>query len=191
MHRISMNQRISALAVAFALFFTITGAAQNPPPMPKPGPELKKLEYFVGAWKTTANMKPSPYGPAGALTGLERANWMDGHFFVTIHSRENGSLGNWSSAAVMGYNAEEKVYTYDEYTSLGESEHAKGTVEGDTWTWTSTEHMGGKTLRGRFVMKIVSPTEYTFSYAMAPEGGDFNVLMEGKAVKAATAEAKK
>ncbi|HET6842071.1 MAG TPA: DUF1579 family protein [Candidatus Angelobacter sp.] len=183
MHRISMNQRISALAVAFALFFAITGAAQNPPAMPKPGPELKKLEYFVGSWKTTANMKATPYGPGGPFTGLEQVSWMDGHFFLILHSHENSAMGKSSTAAVMGYDPEEKVYTYDEYNSMGEAGHSKGTVEGDTWTWTSTEKMEGKSVRGRFVMKIVSPTEYTFSYAMAPEGGDFNTVMEGKTVK--------
>ncbi|HLY98232.1 MAG TPA: DUF1579 family protein [Candidatus Angelobacter sp.] len=184
-----LKRRISALA-AVALFFAITGAAQNPPAMPKPGPELKKLEYFVGAWKTTANMKPSPYGPGGPFTSLERVNWMDGHFFLLLHSQESSALGKSSTMAVMGYDPEEKVYTYDEYNSLGEAGHSKGTVDGDTWTWTSTEKMGGKTVRGRFTMKIVSPTEYTFSYAIAPEGGDFNTVMEGKTVKAVPAETK-
>ena len=190
MKHTSMKRRISALAVAGALFFAITGAAQNPPAMPKPGPELKKLDYFAGAWKTSANLKPSPYGPGGAFTGLEQVTWMDGHFFLILHSHETSAMGKSSTAAVMGYDAEEKVYTYDEYNSMGEAGHSKGTVDGDTWTWISTSKMGGKTVRGRFVMKIISPTEYTFSYAMAPEGGDFNTVMDGKTVKVVAATKK-
>ena len=44
-------------------------AAQAPPQ--KPGPEHKKLEYFVGKWTSTGEMKASPFGPAGKITSSD------------------------------------------------------------------------------------------------------------------------
>jgi hypothetical protein len=47
----------------------------------------------------------------------------------------------------------------------------------------SNEKMGGKVMRGRFTVKELSPTSYTFKFEMAPEGGDWATIMEGKATK--------
>jgi hypothetical protein len=58
----------------------------------------------------------------------------------------------------LGYNPEDKVYTYHEFSSDGETVDARGTVDGDTWTWTSEEKMQGKVMKGRFIEKITSPT---------------------------------
>jgi len=33
--------------------------------IPKPGPEVKKLDYFVGHWTSEGNVKPGPMGPGG------------------------------------------------------------------------------------------------------------------------------
>jgi len=44
---------------------------------PKPAPELKQVEYFVGTWFSEGDMKPSPMGPGGKMTMTEQ-NHMDG-----------------------------------------------------------------------------------------------------------------
>jgi len=108
---------------------------------------------------------------------------MDGGFFLISHSDFKSAMGNGSGLAVMGYNAEDKVYTYDEYNSVGEAEHSKGTIDGDTWTWTSEEKMGGQTMKGRFVMKILSPTSYSFKYEMSQDGTNWTTAMDGTAAK--------
>ena len=35
---------------------------------PKPGPEVKRLGYFVGSWKTDGDIKENPMMPAGKMT---------------------------------------------------------------------------------------------------------------------------
>jgi hypothetical protein len=173
------------LAVIFAAFFcwAALASAQTPPQAPKPGPELKRLEYFAGNWATEADMKPSPYGPGGKFTGIDRAEWMPGNFFLLIHSGFKSPMGPGKELAVMGYKTDDKVYTYDAYNSMGEADHSTGTVEGDTWTWMSNDKIGGKEIKGRFTVKVVSPTSYTFKYEMASETGEWATLMEGKATK--------
>ena len=42
--------------------------AQAPGEKPKPGPEHKRLGYFVGKWTAEAEMKPSPFMPGGKMS---------------------------------------------------------------------------------------------------------------------------
>ncbi len=93
--------------------------------------------------------------------------------------------------AIFGYDSNEKVYTYQAYNSMGEAEHAKGTVNGDTWTWTNEQKMQGKLMRGRYTVTVTSPAAYTFKFEMASEGGDYATVMEGKATKAPKTTTKK
>jgi len=62
-------------------------------------------------------------------------------------------------------------------------EMSKGNVSGDTWTYTSDEDMGGKTVHGRFTLKEVSPTSFTMKYDMSEDGNTWNTFMEAKATK--------
>ena len=172
-----------ALGIVIATLLLVSAAfAQMEPP--KPGPEHKKLDYFVGSWASDGDMKPSPFGPGGKITAIEESKWMDGGFFVVIHSTyDGGAMGKGTALAVMGYDPDQKVYTYDEYNTQGEAVHSKGTVDGDTWTWVNDMKMGPKTIKGRFTMKIVSPTLYNYKYEMSEDGTKWNMVMEGKDTK--------
>lgn len=84
----------------------------------------------------------------------------------------------------MGYDPEAKVYTYNEFNSAGEAERSTGNVEGDTWTWTNEAKMGGAVMKGRFTVKVLSPTSYTFKFETSPDGTAWTTMMEGKGTKA-------
>lgn len=157
----------------------IASTAFAQPAMPKPGPEHKKLDYFVGNWSSEGDMKPSPMGPGGKMNMQEENKWMDGGFFVVIHSSFTSAMGNGSGIAFLGYDPQEKVYTYDEFNSYGESNHSKGTVDGDTWTWLSDVKAGPQTVKGRYTMKILSPTSYSYKFEMLPDGKAWTVILDG------------
>ena len=177
-------KRISIAALVAALLCAVLSAAQNSPQMPKPGPELEKLKYFLGTWKMEGDMKPNPMGPGGKFTATEHNEWMPGGFFVVGHSSGSmAAMGKITGTAFMGYNPEEKVYTYNEFNSMGEAEASKGTIEGDTWTWTFSGNEGGKDFKGRSTLKEVSPTSYTFTSELSVNGGPWTKLEEGKATK--------
>jgi hypothetical protein len=109
---------------------------------------------------------------------------MDGGFFLVTQSDfKSAAMGNATGTAYMGYNADEKVYTYDEFNTMGENVHSKGTVDGDTWSWTNDMKMGPQTMKGRYSMKILSPTSYTYRFEMSPDGTKWDTVMEGKATK--------
>jgi Protein of unknown function (DUF1579) len=164
--------------------------AQAPPQMPKPGPELKKFDYFVGKWMGVGDSKASPFGPAGKYTYNERNEWFPGGFFLVSHSDYKGPMGAGKGLAFMGYDAEEKTYTYNAIDSMGFAVSAKGKLEGNTWTWLSESKMGGKPVKSRFTINEVSPTSQTFKFEMSDEKGDWQVITEGKSTKGGAVKAK-
>jgi hypothetical protein len=194
-------KRVSAIAIVFAVMCAALAGAQTaapaptpaPTPMaaPTPPPELKKLDYFAGMWRATGDLKPGPMGPGGKFSEVVHSEWMQGRFFLVEHTTVSGVMGHVVEVAYLGYNAADKNYTYDAFNSFGEAEHAKGNVEGDTWTWTSNENMGGKPMKGRFTITVASKTSYTFKFEIAPEGGsDYTTVLEGKATKVTAAAGK-
>jgi len=163
------------------MFFAVAAVAQMP--MPKPAPELAKLDYLAGNWIGDGDLKPGPMGPGGKVTSTDEAHWMEGKFFLVMNSKFSGGMGEGSGTSYFGYNPDKKVYTYDEFNSMGQVEHSEGTVDGDTWTWNSDEHVGGQTFKGRFTMKVMNPTSYTYKFEMSQDGTNWMTVMDGKATK--------
>ena len=150
---------------------------------PKPAPELKKLDVFVGSWTLDGTMKPGTMGPGGTMTENEKCEWMQGGFYLVCHSDYKSSMGNGVCLSVMGYSADEKAYTYREFNSFGEFDDSWGWLNGDMWTWTSDEKMGGTTMKGRFTMKMTSTNSYSFTFDMSQDGTKWTTVMDGKASK--------
>jgi hypothetical protein len=149
----------------------------------KPAAELKKLDYFVGTWTLEGEFKPGAMGPAEKVSGTDRYEWMEGGFFLAGHSDFKSADGNGSSLAVMGYNTQDGIYTYDSFNSMGDAEHAKGSLSADTWIWTAHAKIGTKDTQSRYVVKVLSPTWYSFQHLMSEDGYTWTTVIEGKATK--------
>lgn len=169
------------LMFASTLLLATMATAQTQPP--KPGPEIKKLDVFVGSWTLEGTMKPGSMGPGGTMTETEKCEWMEGGFYVVCHSDYKSTMGDGVGLSVLGYSTDDKAYTYREFNSFGEFDDSRGTLDGDTWTWTSDEKMGGTTMKGRFIMKMISTTAYTFTFDMSQDGTKWSTVMDGKGVK--------
>ena len=151
--------------------------------MPKPAPELKKLDVFVGSWTLDGDLKPGPMGPGGKMTENEKCEWMEGSYYIVCHADFKSAMGTGSGLSIMGYSNDDKAFTYREFNSYGEFEDSRGQLEGDTWTWTSDEKMGGMTMKGRFTMKMTSATSYNFMFEMSQDGTKWTNVMDGKGMK--------
>ena len=173
-------KRVGMISAA-ALILTAAAMAQMA--APKPAPELRKLDVFVGAWTLDGNMKASSMGPAGTMNESEKCEWMEGGFYLVCHSDFKSSMGNGVGLSVMGYSAEDKAYTYREFSSTGEFVDSRGMLDGDTWTWTNEDKMGGMTMKGRFTIHMTSTASYTFAFDMSQDGAKWSTVMEGKAGK--------
>jgi hypothetical protein len=45
------------------------------------------------------------------------------------------------------------------------------------------QEMGGKKVKGRFILKEVPPGSYTYTFDSSTDGGPWTKVMEGKATK--------
>jgi hypothetical protein len=174
-----MKTRFALTALLFAL--TLPAIAQMQ--APKPSPELKKLDYFVGTWTYTANVKANPDSPGGKVTATETYNWMDGGFFLSGSSEYIMQGQKTTGPMFMGYDTNDNLFTYDSFDSMGDATHAKGTFSGDTWAFSSEQKMGPQTIKGRYTMKVISPTSYALKYEMSQDGTNWITIMEGTATK--------
>lgn len=146
-------------------------------------PELAQLEYFVGTWKSAGEIKASLTSAGGQLIMTEQYEWMEGGFFLVIRSGFSSPMGSGSGMAFMGYDTARQIYTYDEFNSTGEAQHSTGTLDGDTWTWSGEQHLGGMITKTRFMMKMVSATVYSFRFETSPDGIRWSPVMEGSAAR--------
>lgn len=152
----------------------------------KPGPELKKLDYFLGTWTTDATIAQGPWGAGGKFTSSHSSEWMPGGFFLQGHAdftmpAELG--GDGKGVSFMGYDTNENVYTYDQFNSQGHRQLSKGTVSGDTWTWTSSQIYAGQEFKQRMTIKVLTPTSYSMKFEISMDGTNWMTFMEGKATK--------
>ena len=165
------------------VFVAVSAMAQMGGP---PGPEVKKLDYFIGTWNSEGTIAQGPWGMGGKFTSTGTSEWLPGNFFVVSHEEfkmppEVGGEGK--AIAVMGYDTDANTYTFDQFNSLGRRETSKGTVSGDTWTWTSSANYGGQEIEQKMTVKIVSPTSQTFKLEISMDGKNWMTFMDGKATK--------
>ena len=174
--------RRTGMICALWLSVIVVAVAQTQPP--KPGSELKKLDMFTGMWTLDGSMKPGMMGPGGSTTESDKCEWMEGGFYVVCHSTyKMEGMGSGVGLSVLGYSSDDKVYTYREFNSFGEFDDSKGMLDGDTWTWTNEEKMGGMAMKGRYTIKVTSATSYNFMYEMSQDGTKWTTVVDGKATK--------
>lgn len=176
-----MNRRIAL--IAFLILIGVSAWAQMGAP---PGPEVKKLDYFVGTWNSEGTIAQGPWGMGGKVSATTTVDWMPGNFFLQSQSESKmpPEVGGDSKAVlIMGYDAQQNVYTSDRFSSLGQHETSKGTLSSDTWTWTSSSNYGGMDIHGKMTIKTLSPTSYTFKYEISMDGKNWTPFMDGKATK--------
>ena len=158
------------LGITVAAWMVLAVAARAQMEMPKPGPEHKKLDVFAGVWTLDGDMKASPMGSGGKVAENEKCEWMEGGFFLVCHIDFKTAVGNGSGISILGYSTDDKPYIDREFNSWGEFDDSEGSVVRDTWTWTNDQKMGDMTMKGRFTMKVTSPTSYNFMYEMSQDG---------------------
>ena len=178
-----MRSALNLLA-AFTVV-SIAGVQVAAAQAPKPSPEHARLGYFVGKWNAEGDIKPGPMGPGGKMKSTDDCEWFEGRFSVICRSEGTGPWGPTKSIGILGYSAEEKVYTYYgvDNSNMTMASVPRGTVRGDTWTYTDEGMMGGKKVKSRVTIKELSPTKYTFRYETLGADGKWSPIVESTNTK--------
>ena len=170
----------SSVAVILICGVTSLLFGQAPPAPPKPGPEHKKLEYFVGKWTVEGEIKANGFVPAGKTVSTETCTLGPGGFYVESRA-EGGQLP--TRLAIVAYDSHAKVYTSYYANSVGLVGTATGSVDGNTWTWMEEDKFAGNAIKGITTVTMLSPTQYTIKYEMADGKGGYTTIVEGKATR--------
>lgn len=150
---------------------------------PKPAPELRSLDYFAGTWTLEGEMQAGAMGSGGRITETNHNRWMEGGFFLIVRSEFTLPVGRGTGVAYMGYDTNKNVYTYDEFNSLGDAIHSRGTVSGDTWTWRGKRETQAGMKKTRWIVTILSPNSYDFCFEASQDEVNWNAVIAGKAIK--------
>ena len=175
----------TAVIAVFTLSLSLSLAAQAPQQAAAPGvtPQHQLMGYFAGDWTAAGTSRISPKTPAAPFSLKEHGEWVTDGYFLETKTSMKSALGTVNSQRVMGYNVQDKVYTYNVYNSLGEHQVALGHVNANTWTWESEEKLNGLVIKGRYTIVETSPNSYTFRSEVADPKGGWATVMEGTATR--------
>ena len=149
-------------------------------PARAPFAELRRLGDMVGTWKMSGQMQKSPMGPGGKTTAIETCAWFEGEFFVVCHTTGTTPMGKTAGMSIFGWDADHMTYTFQSIDNFGMASTAKGKADGNTWTWTNEEKMGGKKMKSRFVVVEETPDHKTMSWSISPDGQTWSELFSGE-----------
>lgn len=107
-------------------------------------PALKRLDAFVGTWKTKGEIKTTDNNPAIPIEGTDTYEWLPGGNFL-IH-RVDVRMGGEQidSIEIIGYDPSTGKYPMHYFGHQGSTGVMHAIVEGNTWTFTGeTERFTG------------------------------------------------
>jgi Protein of unknown function (DUF1579) len=150
----------------------------------KPGPEHKKLSYFVGRWNLEGTMQPGPMGSGGTMSGTDSCEWFPGGFHLVCQSDGTGPTGAMHGLSIMGYDPQQQRYTWYGIDNTGFGDGATGQLQGDTWSWISEFTIGEQSMKVRYTVIQQSPDAYTWRMEMQTAGGPWVLGGEGRETRA-------
>jgi Protein of unknown function (DUF1579) len=175
---------VVALSVAFGLS-TAPLRSETQAGKPVPGPENKKLGFFVGRWTAVGDLKPSPLMPGGKISSHDTCEWFEGGFAVVCHYDSIGPMGPSKRIGILGYSAEEKRYTYYALDSGPRSMTTvpQGTEKDGAWVYDDESKMGGKLVKSRYTIRQTSPASYSYKWEIAGEDGAWQTILIGNSTR--------
>jgi hypothetical protein len=158
--------------IAFSVAVLVCALAiQAQTTAPKPGPEHKKAEVFVGHWAYEVEYKAGPLGPGGKATGDYTAQMILGGFFVRGLWVERGASGETRGNEIFGYDPLNKNYAHSQFQDDGSLGSGAFTVNGNVWNYAGAWVIGGK----KYLVKMTA----TFAADLMSVAGKTEISTDG------------
>lgn len=185
-----------AVVVATMLFATGSAKSQEKPDdskkaapaemeVPKPGPEMAKLNFLIGSWTMTAEYLKSPMVPEGMKqTGWYKAQAGPGGFSVIADFEADGPLWKEIGHEILTWSPKKNAYSvYTVGNGFPDAVVGAGHWEGKDLVIESSFDMGDKVAHMKAV--YVNPTDtkvHMEEYSQAKDGS-WKLIWEGDATK--------
>jgi len=181
-------RRVLASALAFSSFALV---AQQPaaapakptaPPkmeMPKPGPEMAKLQPFVGSFRVDEHHEAGFMGPASLGAGFNHISEGPGGFSILVnYTTLSGAMHGMKGHGVMGWDDSAKAYKQVWTDSMGPViAVSTGNWEGDSLVMRSEGSFMGKAYKEEDTYSGISADGFTLSISMSMEGAPMQKVM--------------
>jgi Protein of unknown function (DUF1579) len=102
----------------------------------RPGREHKRLEVFVGKWKTEGLTRATESIPSTKIKGTDTYEWLEGGFFLIHHVDVNMGDEKVRAIEIVGYDDASNKYPMKFFDSLGNSGAYMASVEDGVWNFT-------------------------------------------------------
>ena len=126
------------------VFLVLAGALLAQTAAPKPGPEQKRLEIWVGEWTYDGENMATPFQPASKYSGRASVRPVLGGFFVEWHGEETGPAGTTQWFEIDRYDSLNKKFVWNNFSSDGSSNTVTYTIEANTIKCSGTSLRGEK-----------------------------------------------
>ena len=187
--------RISSRTCALALLLAaVPAAAQQPTPPQAPRSQMPDLgrptkssdalplfnfeRYFAGKWTFEWDVPDSALGPAGTITGTTTFTRVDDTFYLAT-TEAKGPAGAITINETFGYKKDNKAIARHVTDSRGFAFTQVGTVGGDLGGYyniyldSAPLSVGGKNIRLRHTMRLLSPVNFKVEMRISEDGGPF------------------
>ncbi len=176
-----MRRAVVLIAFAGLLLFVSTLAQAQ---APQPGPDHKKLEVWVGEWKYEGDIKESPIGPAGKLSGKQNGRMVMNGFALEWTGEESGAFGNVKWGEMDTYNTATKKYALLGYQDDGGTWTGTMSAKGTTWSGSGTLVDKGKSYKTRSKGTFSADGKtFTWKGEISTDGKTWAPWTEGKMTK--------
>jgi hypothetical protein len=174
---------LGAAALLLPAGFALAVSAAKPP---APGVERERLHYFVGTWQFRLEMKTSPFGPAGLVTGTDRNELLPGGFFLLRRYETKAPVGEIRGIEVVGWDDAAQEYFQRGFDSAGGTHLYRGRVDGQTWTWTYEASAAGRDYQVRIRIREASPALQAYRSELSKDGRSWTTALEGTLTQVGT-----
>ncbi len=152
-------------------------AGETMPPMPKFGPELAKLSFLAGNFRTENVAHPSPMSKGGPGKGRNMNRWeLDSLFLLFNYEGEIAGLGRYKAKGMFTYDGTDRLYKCWWFDSFGSNALYQGNFIGDTLVLEGEIPLPQGTLKEKIMWH---PEGKKFKFRMQQDWGQgFNLSME-------------
>jgi hypothetical protein len=157
-----------ALVIGMAVLIG-AAAVRAQSPAPKPGPEQKKLEIWVGDWTYEGENMATPFRPASKHAGKASVRPILGGFFVEWHGEETGPAGTTLWLEIDGYDPLNKKFMWNNFSDDGSFNTVTYTIE------TNTVKCSGTSLQGEKQYKFRASVVFAPDLMSSVEKGEISV----------------
>lgn len=147
--------------------------------MPKPGPEMAKLQPFVGSFRVDEHIEASAWGPASVGAGFSHITAGPGGFSLLIdYTTLSGAMHGLKGHGVLAWDDASKAYKQAWTDSMSPVlSVSTGAWEGDSLVLRSEGSMMGKPSKEEDVFSAISPEGFTLTISMAIDGAPMAKMM--------------